>query len=113
MIPVVLPLAFTGELVYRLKYFLENLGQFLPTLGRQFRWEFLQNLYWEVPPTWISLSLYFLLVLGIIGGLYIARYFYRVEFEGLVPFQNYLLINSLLLMCGGIYFLLVWKGFTL
>jgi hypothetical protein len=35
MVPILVPLAFTGELAYRLHYFLYNIGNFMPILGRQ------------------------------------------------------------------------------
>ncbi len=105
MVPVVMPLAFTGELVYRLQYFLEELGNFLPTLGRQLHLSFLLNYHFTVPPWAIKGLSYFLILLGVAGGVYVARYFYKREFEGLVPFKNYLLINLLLFLSAGLYLL--------
>ncbi|MBX6422646.1 4Fe-4S binding protein [Thermosulfurimonas sp. F29] len=106
MIPVVMPLAFTGELVYRLRYFLREAGDFLPTLGRQIHLTFLENYRFTVDPFWIKLISFFLIFLGLAGGFYIAHYFYRREFEGLVPLKNYLLINLLFITCGLLYLLL-------
>ncbi len=96
MVPVVLPLAFTGELVYRLDYFLRNVGDFLPTLGRQLRWDYLLAYHFTVPPEFIRLAGLFLIFLGTLGGLYTIRYLCRYEFEGLVPRKNQVLIYLLL-----------------
>jgi len=106
MVPVVMPLAFTGELLYRLHYFLEELGDFLPTLGRQFHMPYLMAYHFEIPPFWIKFVSAFWVFLGLAGGFYVARYFYKKEFAGLVPFRNYLFINLLLAFCGIVYLFL-------
>ncbi|HTZ17148.1 MAG TPA: 4Fe-4S binding protein, partial [Dissulfurispiraceae bacterium] len=57
MIPVIVPMAFTGELAYRLDYFLANIGDLLPVFGRQFGID-LAGLYFSIPQTviyWICI----------------------------------------------------------
>ncbi len=34
MVPILIPMAFTGELVYRMAHFAEGVGDFIPTIGR-------------------------------------------------------------------------------
>ncbi len=106
MVPVLVPLAFTGELVYRLKYLLGEAGNFLPILGRQLglNWE---ALAFRIPPGLLEALSLALLALGTAGGLHVAYVFYREEFEGLVPRKNYLLINAMVMLCLGIY---IWVG---
>ncbi len=103
MVPVVIPLAFTGELIYRLKYFLEEMGDFLPTVGRQFGIPELLDWGFKVSPGCHLVVALFLLGLGLAGGFYVAWYFYRKEFEGLVPRKNYFWINVLLVLFGVLY----------
>ncbi len=110
MVPVVLPIAFTGELIYRLKYFFEELGDFLPTLGRQFGLEWLLDKGFSLPEgTYLGVAV-FLLYLGFVGALYVAWYFYRKEFEDIVPFWNYVLINLLVVFTVALYFFFILKS---
>ncbi len=103
MIPVVMPLAFTGELVYRLKYLLENVGDFLPTLGRQLGWNTLLSFGFEVSPGLIASLGVFLIFCGAIAGYYLIYYFCRYEFENLVPARNRLLIIFLFSLFVALY----------
>jgi len=48
--PVLVPFAFTGELAYRLDYFLANIGDVVPTFGRQFGLS-LEHLSLPIPAT--------------------------------------------------------------
>ncbi len=102
MVPVLVPLAFTGELIYRSEYFLRHVGEFLPTLGRQlgFSWE---HLAFTVPEIVIQRLVCLFLMLGTAGSLYVAYIFYRHEFEGLVPRKNFLLILLLVFLTTGTY----------
>ncbi|QJA05670.1 4Fe-4S binding protein [Thermosulfurimonas marina] len=107
MIPVVMPLAFTGELIYRLRYFLQNVGDFLPTLGRQLGISAFVGFHFAVPETVLVALNLFLLALGYAGGIYVSFYFYRKEFEGLVPRANFFLIQLILAIFVFIYVFLV------
>ncbi len=106
MVPVLVPFAFTGELIYRAQYFLENIGDFLPTLGRQlgYNWE---SFSFVVPESMIKIFSIFVLFLGFLGSIYTAYIFYRYEFEGLIPKVNFLLIILLIFCVMVSYFLII------
>ncbi|MGC9109830.1 MAG: 4Fe-4S binding protein [Caldimicrobium sp.] len=89
-IAILIPFAFTGELIYRSKYFLENIGDFFPTLARQFKIEFFFKWGFTVPEKFIKLWSFFLLNLSLLGSLYLIFYFYYKDFEREIPFKRYL-----------------------
>jgi hypothetical protein len=94
LVPVLIPLAFAGELAYRLKYFLSNVGEFVPTLGRQagidlLRWGF------SVEQGLISGICLLTLVVGVAACHQVLRLFYRGDFEGMVPRTNYAVLHAL------------------
>ncbi len=95
MVPVLVPLAFTGELVYRLEYLLHEMGQFFPVLGRQIGVPRLTGLTFEIPEKAIHLFLSLILLAGLAGACYTAYLLARREFEGLVPTKNLVLIIGL------------------
>lgn len=96
MVPVLVPLAFTGELVYRLEYFLTNLGDFLPTLGRQFGFD-LSHLYFSVPPTVVNFTCLLLLIVGVLSCSYVLHRFNVGDFEGLIKKGNLILLQIIVL----------------
>lgn len=63
MVSVFIPLAFTGELVYRLEYVLTQAGQALPTMGRQFGLP-LDSFAFTIPPAFVQTIGIILLLLG-------------------------------------------------
>lgn len=102
MVPVLVPMAFTGELAYRLDYFLAQIGNVLPTLGRQFLVE-LDYLYFSLSATviyWICLALIFT---GAISSCYVLHIFNRGDFEGLIPRVNYYALHVFVLSVLFIY----------
>jgi hypothetical protein len=102
MVPVLVPLAFTGELAYRLDYFLANIGDVLPTFGRQFGFH-LEHLYFSISaPTihWIGLAL---MAIGAVSGNYVLHLFNSRDFAGMIPKKNYYGLHALVLLLGGIY----------
>ncbi|MFN3921061.1 MAG: hypothetical protein ACK4K4_01505, partial [Caldimicrobium sp.] len=106
-VALLVPFAFTGELIYRLQYFLKNLGEFLPTLGRQFNYPELLKYQIKVPTLFIKNLSLLLLTLALIGSLYLIFYFYYKDFEKEIPFKKYLhfiLLSLLLYFCY--YFLI-------
>ncbi|OAG28770.1 (4Fe-4S)-binding protein [Thermodesulfatator autotrophicus] len=103
MVPVLVPMAFTGELTYRLDYFLHEVGNFFPVLGRQFGLE-LEHLGFVVPEWLIILTLKTLIIVGGIGAFYVAWIFYSQEFEGIVPKINFFGIVGLIVMISTLYF---------
>ncbi len=51
LVPIFVPMAFAGELVYRVNYAIKNAPDFLPTVGRQFGWD-LEHMTFTVP-SWV------------------------------------------------------------
>lgn len=94
MVPVLVPLAFTGELVYRLEYFLANLGDFVPTFGRQFGIE-LSHFYFSISPALIDFICILLLCLGALSCSYVLRLFYSGDFEGILKRGNFIILQAL------------------
>lgn len=97
-IAILIPFGFTGELIYRLQYLLKNVGDFLPTLGRQFNLPILLNYGFQIPKPFIQYLSLGLLTLALSGSLYLIFYFYAKEFEKEFPFSRY--IHFLFLVCG-------------
>jgi hypothetical protein len=98
MVPIFVPMAFTGELVYRMGYFAAGIGDFLPTLGRQLGLGSLEKLAFVIPAFPVQILSAFFLLNGAIAGCYILWRFCLEDFEGLVPFKNF--IGITLLICG-------------
>ncbi len=102
MVPVLVPLAFTGELAYRLDYFLANMGDFIPTLGRQFGFN-LEYLYFSISAAtihWICLAL---MGIGTVSSNYVLHLFNTRDFEGIIPRGDYYSLHLLVLLVFTIY----------
>jgi hypothetical protein len=108
MVPVLVPLAFTGELAYRLDYFLANIGNVLPTFGRQFGFnlEQLQFLISQPVIHWICLAS---LGIGAISGSYVLHLFNTRDFEDVIPKMNYYALHVLVLLVFAGYTVLLRK----
>jgi len=106
MVPVLVPFAFTGELVYRSQYFLKHVGNFIPILGRQLGYDW-GRFAFNVPELVIDCFSWFVIFLGLAGSLYTAFIFYKHEFEGLVPRLNFSLIILLIFGVTFSYLLIV------
>lgn len=89
-IAILIPMAFTGELIYRLRYFLKHVGDFLPTLGRQFNIPWLLNFQFTIPEAVVKYISLFLLTLSLAGSLYLVFYFYAKDFEREIPLKRFL-----------------------
>ncbi|MEW6220589.1 MAG: 4Fe-4S binding protein [Thermodesulfobacteriota bacterium] len=94
LVPVLLPMAFTGELVYRLGYFASGVGDFLPTLGRQLSLP-LAGLAFRIPDFPVQILSAFFMMNGTIAGFYVLWRFSLEDFEGLVRFGNFLSVHLL------------------
>jgi hypothetical protein len=102
MVPVLVPLAFTGELAYRLDYFLVNIGNVLPTFGRQFGFN-LEQLQFFISITmiyWICLTS---LCIGAISSSYVLHLFNTYDFEDVIPKINYYALHILVLLVFATY----------
>ncbi len=113
MVPLLLPLAFGGELVSRLNFTVRNFPDFLPTFGRQFGVEALERLTFTIPE-WVypayGLSIMFISELA---GLYILEKFYEEEFEGAIALWQYRLIQSAYFALFGVYIYMMSTGWNI
>ncbi len=96
MIPIFIPMAFTGELVYRLEFFAHGVGDFLPTLGRQTGMNWLTGLAFSIPDFPVQILSAFFMLNGAIAGCYILWRLCMEDFEGLLPLRNFLGLNLLI-----------------
>jgi len=96
LVPILIPMAFSGELVYRMGYFARGVGDFLPTMGRQAGLGVLERLTFAIPSFPVQVLSAFFLLNGALAGCYILWQFCLRDFEGLVPFKNFLGINLLI-----------------
>ncbi len=96
LVPILIPMAFSGELVYRMGYFARGVGDFLPTVGRQVGIGLLERLAFTIPSFPVQVLSAFFLLNGALAGCYILWQFCLRDFEGLVPFKNFLGINLLI-----------------
>lgn len=102
MVPVLVPLAFTGELAYRLDYFLANIGDVVPTFGRQFGLS-LEHLSFAISTAtihWIALAL---MGIGTVSSNYVLHLFNTRDFAGMIPKSNYYGLHLLVLLVSAIY----------
>ncbi len=96
LVPILIPMAFTGELVYRMGYFAKGIGDFIPTVGRQIGVSFLQKLSFAIPDFPVQILSAFFLLNGAIAGCYILWQFCLKDFEGMVKLKNFAGINLLI-----------------
>lgn len=108
MVPILIPMAFTGELVYRMGYFAAGVGNFIPTLGRQFGIDFLQKLFFAIPDFPVQILSAFFLLNGAIAGGYILWQFCLNDFEGHIRFRNFLGINLLIVVLLLLYLTVIF-----
>ncbi|MBI5559486.1 MAG: 4Fe-4S binding protein [Deltaproteobacteria bacterium] len=101
MVPILIPMAFTGELVYRMAHFAEGIGDFIPTIGRQFGVALLERLSFTIPEFPVQVLSAFFMMNGAIAGGYILWRYCLGPFEGLLDLKNFVIIHLLL---GGTLF---------
>jgi len=98
LVPILIPMAFTGELVYRMSYFAGGVGNFLPTIGRQTGLTPLVRTAFSIPDFPVQILSAFFMLNGAIAGAYILWRFCLEDFEGYVRFRNFLGINLLIFL---------------
>jgi hypothetical protein len=98
LVPILIPMAFTGELVYRMSYFTAGVGDFLPTIGRQFGLATLGKMAFRIPDFPVQILSAFFLLNGAIAGAYILWRMCLEDFEGLVRLKNFIGINLLIVL---------------
>ncbi len=103
LVPVLIPMSFTGELIYRMSYFAGGIGDFLPTIGRQFSIPFFSYFSFTVPDFPVQILSAFFMLNGSIAGIYIFWRLCLEDFEGIVLLKNFLSINLLIMILLVIY----------
>ncbi len=93
MVPIFIPMAFTGELVYRMGYFASGIGDFLPTVGRQVGTGALERIAFAIPDFPVQILSAFFMLNGALAGCYIFWRFCLEDFEGIVKFKNFVAVN--------------------
>jgi len=103
MVPILLPMAFAGELAYRLNYAVANAPDFFPTLARQFGLPSLMS--WTfVCPDWIFPLLDSLIIcFAVVVSLFVLYRFISGEFHGLVSMWRSWSIAGLIYLMGFSY----------
>jgi hypothetical protein len=106
MIPILTPLAFSGELVYRLEYFLSEIGNFPVVAANQFNLPLGQFAFSFSGSALEILSL-FVLALGGTGSFYVTRLFQDKRLKEMSTDASFLPVQGLVaLVCIG-YILLI------
>lgn len=98
LVPILIPMAFTGELVYRMSYFAAGIGDFIPTIGRQFGVDGLERMLFHIPDFPVQILSAFFLLNGAIAGAYILWRMCLEDFEGVVRLKNFIGINLLIVL---------------
>nr|MBF0222369.1 4Fe-4S binding protein [Desulfobulbaceae bacterium] len=96
MVPVLVPMAFVGELVYRMEYFTAGIGDFLPTFGRQFGFSVFERLSFTIPYFPVQILSAFFMLNGAIAACYILWRFCLEDFEGVVKLRSFIGLNLLI-----------------
>jgi hypothetical protein len=98
LVPILIPMAFTGELVYRMSFFASGIGDFLPTVGRQTSIGLLERLSFSIPDFPVQILSAFFMLNGALAGCYILWQLCMKDFEGLVKLKNFIGINFLIMI---------------
>jgi polyferredoxin len=108
MVPILIPMAFTGELVYRMSYFARGVGEFIPTIGRQFGTGLLDQLSFAIPDFPVQMLSAFFMLNGSIAGCYILWQFCLKDFEGMIRLGNFIGVNFLIVTLLLFYLLVIF-----
>jgi hypothetical protein len=106
MVPILVPMAFTGELAYRLHYLLSNVGNFLPIMGRQLGIS-MESLAFRIPEGVIHSVCLAVLVAGVIAGSYVVRLFHEGKIVGSLSKIKYIAVYVLIFLIFLAYIILV------
>lgn len=105
LVPLFVPLAFGGELAYRMDFAVANAPTFFPTVARQFNLTFLENITFFLPPwSFLTINL-FCFGSAVIASQYLLYRFITDEFEGMVTRWRAIMISCLILSMGTTYFI--------
>ncbi|MEA3546752.1 MAG: (4Fe-4S)-binding protein [Thermodesulfobacteriota bacterium] len=108
IVPILIPMAFTGELVYRMAFFAEGIGDLIPTFGRQFGMPFLEYFSFSIPDFPIQVMSALFMLNGTIAGCYILWRFCLEDFEGLISLGGFIGINILVFLLLICYVLVIF-----
>lgn len=106
MIPVLTPLALSGELIYRLEYLLTGAGTFPAVLAGQFNLP-TAALSFATPPWLLTGLSLLLLVLGGLGSLYVISLFKRSKSTPLPDVRSRQMLRLMVVGVAFIYLLLI------
>ena len=107
MVPILVPMAFAGELAYRLDYAVRYAPDFFPTVGRQFSIESLMKVTFEVPSMTFPIMNIFILASSVAACNYVLYRLAMDEFEGMVPLWRAATVSVLVLFTGLSYMFLM------
>jgi polyferredoxin len=108
MVSIFIPLAFTGELVNRLEYFLTHAGQAIPTFGRQFGIP-LDAFGFEIPAQLIYITGVILLLTGGASSIKALDLISRGDKRQSIPRGDFMLLSSLICIVLVVYILFYLK----
>lgn len=108
MVSVFIPLAFTGELVYRLEYFLMQVGQAIPTFGRQFGLP-LDAYAFSIPPAFIQILGIILLLTGGASSMKALTLINAADRRLSLPFRSLSMLGGLICALLFVYILCYQK----
>ncbi|MGC8736558.1 MAG: 4Fe-4S binding protein [Dissulfurimicrobium sp.] len=111
MIPIFVPMAFAGELIYRLNYSLSNAPDFFPALGRQFGIGPLLLLTFYIPEWFFRFIDSFIMASSAVAALYVLYRFANDDFHGMVGRSGYAVTQALIIIMAASYFcvLPIWR----
>jgi hypothetical protein len=108
MVSVFIPLAFNGELVCRLEYFLTEAGQAIPTLGRQFGMP-LDAFGFAIPAQTIDILGLGLLLFGGASSIKALTLINNADKRQSMPFHNLMILSLLICIVLAVYISAYWK----
>ncbi len=100
MVPIFVPMAFAGELAYRLDYAVKNAPNFFPTLGRQFYVDFFKKLTFSIPEWFFPVMNVFIIGSAIVACNYVLYRMVTDEFEGMISKIRVFLVSSVIFVAG-------------
>ncbi len=109
-IPALIPIAFVGELIYRLNYLIVNAGDFLPVIGRQFSADFLLEYSFNVPHWFFPWMDAIVMTSGFFASIYVLHRMVYGDLEGMISRSRYILSSVIVFFVYLIYLLVIPWG---
>lgn len=108
MVPLLIPLAFIGELVFRFSFFAHGVGDFIPTIGRQFGSKALEYFSFTIPELPVQILSAFFLLNATLASSYILWRFAVREFADYITMRSFIMLNVLIFMLLMAYLLVIF-----